>query len=35
MPVEQSQILAEALKKTGVQHDLIVTADAPHRRHTG
>ncbi|MBM3204012.1 alpha/beta hydrolase, partial [Candidatus Woesearchaeota archaeon] len=30
VPVEQSEILAEALKKAGVEHQLVVIPDAPH-----
>ncbi len=33
VPVEQSEILAEALQKAGVQHELIVIPDAPHTFH--
>lgn len=30
VPVEQSEILAAALKKAGVEHELVLVSDAPH-----
>lgn len=33
VPVEQSQSLADALKKAGVQHELIIIEGAPHSFH--
>lgn len=33
VPVEQSQVLADALKKAGAPHELIVVEDAPHTFH--
>lgn len=33
VPVEQSEILADALQRAGVQHQLILVKDAPHTFH--
>jgi acetyl esterase/lipase len=33
VPVEQSQSLADSLKKAGVRHELIVIEDGPHSFH--
>ncbi len=33
VPVEQSEILADALQRVGVQHQLILVKDAPHTFH--
>jgi acetyl esterase/lipase len=33
VPVEQSQRLAEALKKAGTRHELLIIQDAPHSFH--
>ena len=33
VPVEQSRLMAEALKKAGVEHDLILVEGAPHSFH--
>jgi acetyl esterase/lipase len=33
VPVEQSQLMAEALKKAGVEHELILVEGAPHSFH--
>ena len=30
VPVEQSEILAAALKKAGVEHELVLVPEAPH-----
>jgi dipeptidyl aminopeptidase/acylaminoacyl peptidase len=33
VPVEQSQVFADALKKAGTPHELIIIPDAPHTFH--
>lgn len=33
VPVEQSRLIVEALKKAGVEHELILVEDAPHSFH--
>lgn len=33
VPVEQSQVLAETLKKAGVRHELVIVEGAPHTFH--